>query len=122
MKVSRYAGRWRRDPRYVGVSISVSSPVWFRGNVLSEFAPTPEMLGAYRRGKMGDDEYIERYMARLSRADWEQALAVAREIEAGARAEAVFLCWCAIEGFSWCHRTLFAEEASKRWGVEVVEL
>ena len=21
MKVSRYAGRWRRDPRYVGVSI-----------------------------------------------------------------------------------------------------
>ena len=71
MKVSRYAGRWRRDPRYVGVSISVSSPAWFRVNVLSEFAPTPEMLGAYRRRKMGDDEYIERYMARLSRADWE---------------------------------------------------
>ena len=100
MKVSRYFGPSRRDPRYVGVSISVTSPAWFRGNMLPEFAPTPEMLQAHRCGNMSDDEYIERYMDRLSRADWERALAVVREIKADAQTEAVFLCWCKIEGSS----------------------
>lgn len=68
------------------------------------FAPTPEALKARRLGLMGDEEYTQRYVAKMrqsfvqQRSEWEQLKAKPR---------LALACYCAAGAF--CHRYIFRD-------------
>jgi hypothetical protein len=95
-----------------GISISLSSPYWFKGKRYRRLAPPWELLKKYKID--GDKEYyIKTYTEQvLSRLD-------AKQTYNDLGSNAVLLCWEKPEDF--CHRHLVAKWFKNELGIEVPE-
>lgn len=115
------------------LAISRTVPGWYKGDRYTKLAPSAELLGTYKRGRIGDEEYAEIYnrevldaldaetvvgemewiyVDRLPR--WQQACS-----EEIAKTPIILLCWCAKGAF--CHRRLVAGWLEREMDIEVKE-
>jgi uncharacterized protein YeaO (DUF488 family) len=71
---------------------------------LRELGPEEPLMRGYLDGRVGWDEYRQRYLAGLARAQAQPPLAEVRALIE--RGPVTLLCWCADE--TRCHRSLLA--------------
>ena len=124
MKTAQYSSSSWRKPGLIGISVSRSSPHWFAGPTLSEFAPSRRNLQAWQNADIDDATYQQRYAAQLDKINWPNMMRRIRNIERSANAEAVFLCWCTLTNSArgWCHREQLAAYAKLAWNTQIEEL
>ena len=92
------------------VSIAVGKPKYVNIHYeLKLLAPTWELLGAFKTGKITESEYTTQFNAKLARID---PYTVIKELETiTGELEPVLMCHCGTKAF--CHRHLVAEWLEK---------
>lgn len=93
-------------------SIASRSPGWWSGKEFLPLAPTPELIGGYKKGIITEGEYRKKYFRILSYLTFETVFDILKP-------GAVLLCY--ENAGQFCHRFLASEWLEKN-GVQVREL
>jgi Domain of unknown function DUF488 len=83
------------------ISISLTSPGWWRGIEIDELKPTWELLNAYKANKLDNSHYVKEYV-RLLRERRVNARSIVRMLPK----ECTLMCW--EKSGRFCHRRVFA--------------
>jgi len=95
------------------ISISLSTPSWFKGTAYKKLAPSWNLLNGYKNGDISKDQYISIYTATvLDKLD-------AKEVYDELGENAVLMCWEKSSDF--CHRHIVATWFFDKLGIEVEE-
>ena len=100
------------------LSISQYAPFWYSGPQFRQLAPKPDLLEAYKAGKVTPEEYTLDYQKRvLNRFD---PVEVYERLTRYYTGEVVLLCY--EKAGEFCHRRLVAEWLETANGVVIPEL
>lgn len=96
-----------------GVSISLSSPQWFKGRQYKKLAPPWNLLSGYKAGTISEEEYIRIYNKQvLDKLDPNKVYEELGE-------NAVLMCWEKSSDF--CHRHLAAKWLEDNLNIKIEE-
>lgn len=84
------------------INIASFGPNWFKGPSIKAFAPPGKLIGDYKKGLIGSDEYTVRYMEHIKSIHKEEFETLLDNIPDGS----ILLCYERIDLF--CHRHLLA--------------
>jgi len=112
MKVytSYYANMSRRYQDYTVVAVSTSIPNWFPIEVPKVGCVVPgwDLVNDIKRGLISQEEYVERYKAKLDFLNRDEVLSMLREIYHENGDKPLVLC-CYERPTDFCHRHYLAE-------------
>ena len=97
------------------LAISAKAPPWYQGKTFPLLAPTWDILHAYKRGEIDQDEYIRRYLLLLKKRKLTPD-SVVEMLPDGA----ILLCYEKPSDF--CHRRIVADWIELETDIKVNEL
>lgn len=89
---------------YYPISIARYTPKWYKGDSLSQYAPSPELLSGYKNGEIDMMRYRQMYMEHINTFN---PYEVREYVQSLNRPVVIFLCY--EKSRSFCHRHFFAE-------------
>jgi uncharacterized protein (DUF488 family) len=96
------------------ISISLSTPSWFKGTQYKKLAPSWNLLNGYKNGAISKEKYTEIYKREvLDKLDPKQVYEELGE-------NTVLMCWEKSSDF--CHRHIVSQWFNEKLGIEVKEL
>ncbi len=103
------------------VRISRSAPFWCPvDDEIKPLFPGEALLSGYKSGIISEDEYVQTYLAQLSKKEDVIRGEIARVKAAAGDRAILLLCWCGKNRF--CHRKVFSAWWQHLTGEEIREL
>ena len=109
--------KYKEDGLYP-VAISLTTPVFFNGDLWEDVAPKPSTLWKYKKGEIDEFQFTEDYKEWLNELDKEQ---IRKDLQEALRehSDIVLLCYEKTGGF--CHRHILADWIEEHLGYVVKE-